>query len=162
MCWKWATNWTNDSANPMISALHVPCVLAADVVGNPIAWLGAIGWIGGMILGFLAGRAKAMDEAKRMPPDEILAEIKKREFRVTVASLVGLPLFGLAIVLGAILHPLFFGFFLFLTSFQGMYFVELQQACPVCGTRLVYGYHKRHKVCPNCGARLELGDELDE
>ena len=151
----------------MISVSDVPCVLVADMAEGlangdlcpgeqSSARLAAWSWDSSQ------PARKAQTEARRMPPDAILAEVKKRERRVTVASLVALPLFALAIVCGAILHPIFLGVFLFLAFIQAMYFVELRQRCPVCGTRLCYGYHQEHKVCPNCGARLELTVEQED
>ena len=147
----------------MISTFHVPCIVAANdrlvrdlAAGNPVAVALVIGWIGGMLLGFVVARSKAMNDARRMPPVEILAEVKKRRFRETVGTLLFLPLLGLGIVSGALLNaPLLLGVLVFVAFFQAMYFTEVKQRCPVCGTRLVYGYRKEHKVCPSCNAHLE-------
>ena len=145
------------------SAVQVPCVMAnkSDLArdlsdGNPVAWAIVIGGIGGMSLGFVAARAKALNDARRMPPVEILAEVKKRRFRETVGTVLFLPMLGLGIVYGALFNaPLLLGVLVFVAFFQAMYFTEVKQRCPVCGTRLVYGYRQEHKVCPGCNAHLE-------
>ena len=149
----------------MLLAVHVPCLvvfgsssaLARGLSeGDPIAVATVIGWIGGMLLGFVAGRAKALDEARRMAPAEILAEAKTRRFHGLIATVIFFPLLVLGFVSGFVVKaPALLGIVLFIDFFQAMFFTEIRQRCPACGACLVYGYRKVHKVCPDCSAQLE-------
>ncbi len=120
--------------------------------GDYIAWAILVGGVPGILLGFLASKAKIFQGKKKTDPDEIIAESQKRCARTI---LPGLGVFVATILIPFVLGDSFIGWvvaYFFGSSLLAL-IVCVNARCPAC--RSIVSDLKIPEHCPKCGVRLK-------